>query len=217
MTFDQFWSIYPRRVGKAAAQKVWNRYVEAMKVSPEAIIEGAKVYAAAKRGTDMQYVAHATTWLNQQRWLDEPAAATVETDEPERKTNDKAIQIKRDTELAHDRKREIIEATRLAHRASVSAAAGRLGVEYVELWSAMLPGTIGIWRRAWAQAKAEVLENAEPLSVLPIERKHWLDGKDRMESRLRHIRGPHSLHISALPKRDMEDNHQSREMIDEDN
>jgi hypothetical protein len=66
--FDEFWSVYPRRVAKLAAQKA---YAKALKIaSPDKLIEGAKRYAAEKVGD--AYIKHPSTWLNGGCWDDEP-------------------------------------------------------------------------------------------------------------------------------------------------
>ena len=73
--FERFWSVYPRRVGKGAARKSFDR--AASKADPEAII-----LAAGKIQTDgdLQFVPHPSTWLNQERWNDEhPSGPTGET------------------------------------------------------------------------------------------------------------------------------------------
>lgn len=69
-TFETFWRAYPRRVGRAAAQRAWRTATR--KVRPELILAGATRYAAEKRGCDPQYIAHPSTWLNGERWGDEP-------------------------------------------------------------------------------------------------------------------------------------------------
>jgi len=69
--FDDFWSIYPLKVGKQGALA---KYKVAIKsVSEDTLIEGAKKYAEFVKieKTDSKYIAHATTWLNQGRWEDE--------------------------------------------------------------------------------------------------------------------------------------------------
>jgi hypothetical protein len=69
MGFDQFWSVYPKKVSKQAAIKAWNR---AVKVSPpEEIILGAKRYAEAERGTEKRFLKGPDGWLNAGRWQDE--------------------------------------------------------------------------------------------------------------------------------------------------
>jgi hypothetical protein len=66
--FEGFWVVYPKKVGKGAARKA---YRHALKRSSHVeILAGAKAYAASK--PDPQYTAHAATWLNADRWLDEP-------------------------------------------------------------------------------------------------------------------------------------------------
>ena len=68
-SFDEFWNIYPRKVGKAEAERA---YLKALKVAtPEQIIAGAKKYADDKNRIPI-YTAHPSTWLNQGRWEDEP-------------------------------------------------------------------------------------------------------------------------------------------------
>ena len=58
-SFDEFWSVYPRKVGKQDAMKVFAR---ALKIAtPEQIIEGAKRYANDPNRI-AQYTAHPATW-----------------------------------------------------------------------------------------------------------------------------------------------------------
>jgi hypothetical protein len=66
--FEGFWEVYPRKVGKGAARKAYRHALE--RASHAEILAGAKAYAASK--PDPQFTAHASTWLNADRWLDEP-------------------------------------------------------------------------------------------------------------------------------------------------
>lgn len=87
--FETFWRIYPRKVGKAMARSKWNaitgnglqarckdRDGNVMDMDlfarPEALIEAAKAYRymTIDKETPEQFIAHATTWLNQGRWED---------------------------------------------------------------------------------------------------------------------------------------------------
>lgn len=70
--FDQFWALYPRRVSKRGAVKVFNRIVLKREATPEAIIAGARRYAAEMRGKEPKYIKHPTTWLRNGCWEDEP-------------------------------------------------------------------------------------------------------------------------------------------------
>jgi len=69
--FDAFWATYPRKEGKGQARKAWARAVKA--TPAETVIAGAQRYARQRAGQDPQYTAHPTTWLNGERWTDQPA------------------------------------------------------------------------------------------------------------------------------------------------
>jgi uncharacterized protein YdaU (DUF1376 family) len=68
-TFDQFWEIYPIKVGKGAALRAWAKAIKRGK--PAVIIEGAGRYAKDPN-REPEYTAHPATWLNADRWLDSP-------------------------------------------------------------------------------------------------------------------------------------------------
>ena len=65
----KFWSVYPRRVGKAAAQKAWAKALRSATAAD--IIAGAERYRDDPNRS-AQYTKHPTTWLNQGCWDDEP-------------------------------------------------------------------------------------------------------------------------------------------------
>ncbi|MGY4931601.1 hypothetical protein ACWD7T_10850 [Streptomyces sp. 900116325] len=71
--FDEFWSRYPRKAGKSEAVKSW---VKAMKDGADtdlllgAVKAHADYHVAVK--TEQQFIPHASTWLNQKRYEDEP-------------------------------------------------------------------------------------------------------------------------------------------------
>lgn len=69
VAFDEFWKIYPRREAKAAARKAWDKAIK--RADPGAITEGARRYRDDP-GRDPKFTAHAATWLNADRWTDEP-------------------------------------------------------------------------------------------------------------------------------------------------
>jgi AcrR family transcriptional regulator len=71
--FAEFWKIYPRRVGKAAAQRKWDTAIK-NRVDPLKILAGAQRYADAMTGGDPRFIAHPATWLHQGRWDDDAAA-----------------------------------------------------------------------------------------------------------------------------------------------
>lgn len=70
--FEQFWAIYPRKVGKQKCRQIWKR----LKPSAELVEQIIKAVQAYKR-TDQwkedngKYIPHPATWLHQGRWEDE--------------------------------------------------------------------------------------------------------------------------------------------------
>lgn len=73
-TFDEFWSLYPRRVAKRAALKEWEREMRAG-TDPAEIIRGLRRQLPCLSQKDQQFIPHARTWLHQGRWEDEPEQA----------------------------------------------------------------------------------------------------------------------------------------------
>lgn len=70
--FDEFWALYPRRVGKAAAKRAWSR--KGLNAKADEILE----HLRARVRSDAQWLAeggkfipHPQTWLNRDGWLDE--------------------------------------------------------------------------------------------------------------------------------------------------
>lgn len=72
--FDEFWTLYPRKVGKDKARKAWANATE--RAAPAEITAGLRrqVEAHPLMGADeVKYVPHPTSWLNAGRWADEVA------------------------------------------------------------------------------------------------------------------------------------------------
>ncbi len=68
--FEDWWLLCPRKIGKGAAKKA---FAKALKVTDEATLFLAmKRHAADVAGKDQRYTPHPATWLNQERWTDEP-------------------------------------------------------------------------------------------------------------------------------------------------
>jgi hypothetical protein len=72
--FASFWQFYPKRVGKLAAEKAFQRAIDAGH-RPEAILTGARAYAAERANESERYTKHPATWLSGGCWLDEHAPA----------------------------------------------------------------------------------------------------------------------------------------------
>ena len=72
-TFDLFWKQYPRKEGKGAAEKAWDKIsapVETAKLIETALIWQKRSEQWTKDGG--QFIPMPATYLNQKRWMDEP-------------------------------------------------------------------------------------------------------------------------------------------------
>lgn len=74
-SFEEFWSVYPKREGANPKEPARKKFLGAVRsgVPPDSIILAAKRYSAELGGVGQvgtRFVAQAVTWLNQQRWGD---------------------------------------------------------------------------------------------------------------------------------------------------
>jgi len=71
-SFEEFWKVYPKKIGKGAAYKSWKK-IKPSDVLKEKIINAVKMQCNSiqwqKEGG--QYIPNPSTWLNQERWNDE--------------------------------------------------------------------------------------------------------------------------------------------------
>jgi len=74
--FDSFWSAYPNKVAKPAAQKAFNK----LDVD-QSLLDTMLTAIEAQKGKwakdDNKFVPHPATWLNNSRWLDEFESTTA--------------------------------------------------------------------------------------------------------------------------------------------
>lgn len=68
--FNSFWEVYPRKLGKGEAKAAFAKAVN--KFGAEIILEGVTRFAADPNLPAVQFIPRAATWLNQERWEDEP-------------------------------------------------------------------------------------------------------------------------------------------------
>jgi hypothetical protein len=78
--FGRFWSAYPRKTGRGAAERWWDRHKpdDALLALILQAVEAHRTCETWQRG----FVPHPTTWLNQRRWQDEPASAQPAPSQP---------------------------------------------------------------------------------------------------------------------------------------
>lgn len=104
-TFDAFWNTYPRKEGKAAARMAWVKAVR--KADVQTIMEGAARYRDDPN-RESAFTAHASTWLNGERWEDDPLPNR--DNRSDRKVNEVASMIERAQARDANRERKSIEA-----------------------------------------------------------------------------------------------------------
>jgi len=71
--FEEFWQEYPRKTGKEAARRAWEK--ASARVGADTILAGLR---AALWPSDSQFIPHPATWLNQGRWDDEATDNSVQ-------------------------------------------------------------------------------------------------------------------------------------------
>ena len=81
--FETFWEAYPKKSAKKDAQKAWRRLKPNQKLLDEIMLalENAK---KSKAWQEPKYIPHPATWLNGERYKDEPE---VQNDDPHREKN----------------------------------------------------------------------------------------------------------------------------------
>lgn len=66
--FDEFWSRYPRKVGRGQAVKAWRTALR--KTDGQTITAGLEAHLPLWETKDQNFIPHASTWLNGERWAD---------------------------------------------------------------------------------------------------------------------------------------------------
>ena len=76
--FEEFWKIYPSNRGKAAAFKAWEK-AKKRGATEEQLNTAANAYRqyVTNLGRAEEHIKHASSWLNQDEWLDEPDSYRV--------------------------------------------------------------------------------------------------------------------------------------------
>lgn len=72
--FDEFWAHYPRKEAKGAAKKAWARIKPSAELTAR-MIDALEVQkrSAKWREQNGQFIPHPATWLNAERWEDQPS------------------------------------------------------------------------------------------------------------------------------------------------
>ena len=95
--FNDFWSVYPRKISKSQAQKKWATMSQKDR---DAAMSAIKAQSAvwAKDKTEERFIPHPATWLNQKRFEDfsQTPAKPKEMTEDERKNHEALCKLWRD-------------------------------------------------------------------------------------------------------------------------
>jgi hypothetical protein len=75
--FSDFWILWPRSDGKLAASKAWAKAV--IKIGDSTLLELVREYVNHPNRPDLEFIPHASSWLNGERWNDGPPVARSST------------------------------------------------------------------------------------------------------------------------------------------
>jgi|TARA_Y100000033_G_scaffold1869_1_gene1658 hypothetical protein len=65
--FEWFWKVYPRKVSKKSAYK---SFIKIDEKEHSRILYSVELFQKDNLQTEERFIPHATTWLNQERWMD---------------------------------------------------------------------------------------------------------------------------------------------------
>lgn len=70
IAFEEFWSVYPRRPN-SSKKDAFAKFKKALtKITALELIQITELFAKSMANKDPQYIPHASTWLNQERYID---------------------------------------------------------------------------------------------------------------------------------------------------
>ena len=80
--FEEFWGAYPRKVSRKKAEQTWKRLEPSEELTKKIVahVESQKRTSQWTRDGG-EYIPHPTTYLNQERWKDDPVIAVIPVEE----------------------------------------------------------------------------------------------------------------------------------------
>ena len=74
LAFERFWKVYPRKTAKQDARRAFEK--AAKKHDPDLLVQQAERWGELweRAGFEKQFIPYPSTWLNGERWTDEPPA-----------------------------------------------------------------------------------------------------------------------------------------------
>jgi len=76
-SFNEFWEIYPRKIGKKSALQAWDN-INPDDELQELILDAIKRNKQTKQWQSQRFIPHPATWLNQERWNDEVESESLD-------------------------------------------------------------------------------------------------------------------------------------------
>lgn len=107
-SFDDFYRVYPRKVGREEARKAFERV--SRKTAVDVIVAGAARFAADPNLPEKQFIPHPATWLNRGGWDDEPQAPRGEQHQSKDDRALSVLEMGRRLQAEHDRQQGAITA-----------------------------------------------------------------------------------------------------------
>jgi len=77
--FDEFYALYPRKLGRKLAEKHWNKIDPSKELTEKIMKALEKRIKGEWSTTEKQFIPHPGTYLNQERWEDEIDEKTEKT------------------------------------------------------------------------------------------------------------------------------------------
>lgn len=75
--FEAFWALCPRKAGKLNARRAYEQVIAGRRATHDVLTAGIRRYGAECANKDARYILHPASWLNQERWTDEPLPIAV--------------------------------------------------------------------------------------------------------------------------------------------
>lgn len=101
--FEEFWKIYPRRVGRNSALRAFKRVLTGfgseVESKVEEILTGASRLSRDPNLPPAQFIPYPATWINREGWLDEPYPERVLSPEEKKAADLEIARAKREREI----------------------------------------------------------------------------------------------------------------------
>lgn len=88
--FERFWKVYPVKSGKGDARKRWLKLKPSEELT-KSMIKAVEIQQHEDRRWLEGYIPNPATWLNQERWEDEPVTTKKQNNNPSKIMNERDV------------------------------------------------------------------------------------------------------------------------------